>query len=136
MEAGTGNAGPARGAVPLTVTVQRTALGWTLGPVGELDHDTAGPFADALDAALRTPRAVVVVDCAGLGFCDSTGLNLLLRARTTAVADGSEIVIARPTPMIERMLAITGTGAVFRVVDTVEAAGVADGTAAGGGDAP
>lgn len=117
MDIRPGSAAPRPGGPPLTVTVRRAGRGWVLRPAGELDRDTAQPFADALDTALATPHPYLVVDCSGLGFCDSTGLNLLLRARSTALEGGGDVVLTGPTSMIERMLEVTGTGAVLRVVD-------------------
>ncbi|MFD0531207.1 STAS domain-containing protein [Kitasatospora arboriphila] len=70
------------------------------------------------------------MDCSGLLFCDSTGLNLLLRARLSAQADGGEVVLAAPTAMVRRMLEITGAGEIFRVVDSTAEAGPGPG---GGG---
>ncbi|MEV7175157.1 STAS domain-containing protein [Kitasatospora sp. NPDC093679] len=130
MDADTAARGGPAGADQLTVSVDRSAGRWVLAPTGELDHDSAEPFREALDGALRDPPDLVVVDCSGLLFCDSTGLNLLLRARLSAQADGGEVVLAAPTAMVRRMLEITGAGEIFRVVDSTAEAGPGPG---GGG---
>jgi anti-anti-sigma factor len=111
---------PAGESGQLTVSVRPWTHGLVLRPEGELDHDTAGPFREALESALSDGPVTVVVDCGGLEFCDSTGLNLLLRARLTAEATGGRMVLAAATPMIGRMLEITGAREVFQVYETVD----------------
>ncbi|MFD4372862.1 STAS domain-containing protein [Streptomyces sp. NPDC058486] len=82
-------------------------------PVGELDHDTVEPLGTALEKHADAAR--IVVDCAGLDFCDSTGLNLLLRARARAREAGAELDLAGLRPPVDRMFEITGALRVFRV---------------------
>lgn len=115
---GTADGGPP-GAAALTVTVEPLADGCRLLPVGELDHDSVGPLREALDDALGGQATMVAVDCSGLSFCDSTGLNLLLRARLAAESAGRRVVLVDPSPMVARMLEITGAGEVLQVYATV-----------------
>ncbi|AXE24989.1 metal ABC transporter substrate-binding protein [Streptomyces globosus] len=87
---------------------------------GELDHDTAEPLRDALQAALNAPTAAggaphLLVDLSRLRFCDSTGLNILLRARLVARAAGGTMELAGPTQQVARMFHLTGADGVFRV---------------------
>ncbi|MER6298047.1 STAS domain-containing protein [Kitasatospora sp. NPDC001539] len=102
---------------PFTVDATPWAGGTVLALRGELDLDSVAELRAALDPALETPGTVVVVDCAGLDFCDSTGLNALLRAQARAVADGSRIDLARPRPLVLRMLELTGATEAFRIRD-------------------
>ncbi|MEU2155221.1 STAS domain-containing protein [Streptomyces sp. NPDC019396] len=81
--------------------------------VGELDHDTAEPLRAALDEGIAAGARRVLVDCSALLFCDSTGLNVLLRARLAAKETGAGVELAALRPQVARMLAITGAGAVF-----------------------
>ncbi|MEU1283370.1 STAS domain-containing protein [Kitasatospora sp. NPDC005856] len=103
----------------LTVETRPWALGTVLVLFGELDLDSGPDLRAALDRALAEPASVVVVDCAGLEFCDSTGLNVLLRAKARAAADGSRIELARPRPLILRMLELTGATDAFSIRETV-----------------
>ncbi|MGW4895956.1 STAS domain-containing protein [Kitasatospora sp. NPDC004240] len=84
---------------------------------GELDIDTVPALREAVDVALGTPGTVLVIDCGELEFCDSTGLNLLLRARSRALEHGSRIELARPRAMVLRMLELTGASDAFHVHD-------------------
>ncbi|MEV8093124.1 STAS domain-containing protein [Kitasatospora sp. NPDC085879] len=123
MDADTAAPGGPAGADQLTVSVDGSAGRWVLRLVGELDHDSARPFREALDRTLADTPGLVVVECSGLSFCDSTGLNLLLRARLSALARGGEVVLAAPTAMVQRMLQITGAREIFRVFDSAAEAG-------------
>ncbi|GAA1950912.1 STAS domain-containing protein [Kitasatospora viridis] len=90
--------------------------------VGELDIESLAPAQRALDQALaRSPR-VVVVDLSQVGFCDSSGLNLLLKARMTAVAAGIEFRLAAPSPTVRRVLELTRTDTVLSLHPSAEAA--------------
>ncbi|MCX4514149.1 MULTISPECIES: STAS domain-containing protein [unclassified Streptomyces] len=84
-----------------------------LAVAGELDHDTAEPLRTALDEAVASGARRILVDCGGLLFCDSTGLNVLLRARLAAQENEARVELAALRPQVARMLAITGAGAVF-----------------------
>ncbi|MFE6228998.1 MULTISPECIES: STAS domain-containing protein [unclassified Streptomyces] len=95
-------------------------------PLGELDHDTVEPLRTALEK--HEDAARIVVDCAGLDFCDSTGLNLLLRARSRALDAGARLDLAGLRPPVSRMFEITGAFRVFQVYEDVGAALAADGT--------
>ncbi|MEU8618614.1 STAS domain-containing protein [Streptomyces sp. NPDC048623] len=87
---------------------------------GELDHDTAAPLREALAAHQGTGR--VVVDCSDLRFCDSTGLNVLLRTRLHMADAGGRLDLAGLRPPVDRMFEITGARSVFRVYDDTAAA--------------
>ncbi|WP_051796416.1 STAS domain-containing protein [Streptomyces sp. NRRL S-87] len=97
---------------------------------GELDHDTAEPLREAVTAALAGPgRPRLVVDCAGLRFCDSTGLNVLLRARLAAQEVGGRLELADVRQPVARMFRLTGADGVFRIhADLAAALGGAQGT--------
>ncbi|MFG3349877.1 STAS domain-containing protein [Streptomyces sp. NPDC048018] len=95
-----------------------------LAVTGELDHDTAAPLREALEEQDDGER--VVVDCSGLRFCDSTGLNVLLRARLRMLDGGGRLDLAGLRPPVDRMFEITGARTVFQVYEDAAAA-LADG---------
>ncbi|MBV6696746.1 STAS domain-containing protein [Kitasatospora aureofaciens] len=101
------------------VEAEPWAEGTVLAVYGELDLGTVADLRAALDQALAVPGTVVVIDCAGLEFCDSTGLNALLRAQADAVADDSRIELARPRTLLLRMLELTGATDAFPIRGTV-----------------
>ena len=89
---------------------------------GELDQDTAPPLRTLLDRALDAGADRIVVDCAGLDFCDSTGLNVLLAARLRTESGSGAIELAGLRSAVARMFEITGASAVFTVHPSVDAA--------------
>ncbi|MEU9147813.1 STAS domain-containing protein [Streptomyces sp. NPDC048349] len=97
-----------------TVAVQTVDGAVVLELAGELDHDTAQPLREALDAAV--PRGGrLLVDLTGLGFCDSTGLNVLLQSRLAAREAGGSVELAGLRGSVARMFRITGADGVFPV---------------------
>lgn len=120
----------ARGEPPVTQSSLPSSLppsGATLtathaGPVlvlrlaGELDLDSATVFQQI---PLQEPAALVL-DLSRLAFCDSTGLNLLLRLRLEAENRGTHVRLAATSPQVARVLRITGADRVFRTHTSVE----------------
>ncbi|MER6448156.1 STAS domain-containing protein [Streptomyces venezuelae] len=104
-----------------TVAVTHTDGAVVLALAGELDHDTAQPLRDALDAALAPGRRMLV-DLTDLGFCDSTGLNVLLNTRLAAQQAGAVLELVGLRGPVARMFRITGADGVFPIhSDVVEA---------------
>ncbi|MER5929874.1 STAS domain-containing protein [Streptomyces sp. NPDC002054] len=102
-----------------SVVAMELNAGTVLALSGDLDRDTAAPLREALEAVLGGADAPatgrLLVDCGGLRFCDSTGLNLLLRARQTAEDSGGALELAALQQPVARMFEITGAGGVFTV---------------------
>ncbi|MFE0688402.1 STAS domain-containing protein [Streptomyces sp. JH002] len=99
----------------LTVDVRRIDAGAVVSPAGELDHHSAGMLRESLDDCVAGGCSRIVIDCSGLEFCDSTGLNVLLSTRVDAEAAGGGVHLAAMRPMVARVFEITGAGAVFSV---------------------
>jgi anti-anti-sigma factor len=76
---------------------------------GELDLSTVPQVEQLL--ANRSGDGCVVLDLSRLGFIDSTGISLILRAHADAQRDGWDLKIVRGTEEIQR---------VFRLVDLEE----------------
>lgn len=90
---------------------------------GDLDLDTVGAARAALDRALESRPPILVVDLSGVGFCDSSGLNLLLQARYEAEAAGVTMRLASPAVAVARVFELTGLAAVFSIHASAEEAG-------------
>ncbi|MFD9393123.1 STAS domain-containing protein [Streptomyces sp. NPDC060000] len=110
----------------LLVEVRQEGSSAVVSPAGELDHHTAELLREPLDDCLSKGLSRLVVDCARLEFCDSTGLNVLLGARLKAEAAGGGVHLAGMLPVVARVFEITGADAVFTVHATVAEA-LADG---------
>lgn len=106
----------------LHVEVGQQGRSAVFAPAGELDHHTADLLSEPLDAALDAGISRLVIDCSGLEFCDSTGLNVLLSARLRADAAGGAVHLAAMRPTVARVFEITGADAVFTVHATLDQA--------------
>ncbi|MFF2350945.1 STAS domain-containing protein [Kitasatospora sp. NPDC058115] len=102
----------------LAVRLRPWARGSVLALHGELDLDSVAVLRRALDRALAIPGTVVVIDCGDLAFCDSTGVGALLEAAARAAGFGSRVELARPRPLVRRVLELTGATEAFAVHDT------------------
>lgn len=111
----------------LTVDVRDHGASVVIAPQGELDHHTADLLRTSLEQCVDEGHSQLIVDCSGLDFCDSTGLNVLLGARLKAEAAGGRVALADMSPLVARLFEITGAGAVFAVFDTVAEALAAPG---------
>ena len=74
---------------------------------GELDMDSSVGLADWIVDLGDQP---VVVDLAGLGFMDSSGITAMVVARNHLTGRGATLVLARPQESVRRVLEITGLG--------------------------
>ncbi|MFF8598070.1 STAS domain-containing protein [Streptomyces sp. NPDC015232] len=111
--------------VDVEVRDDRTAV---LTVRGELDMETAGRLDGHLAEQFRQGRRSLVLDLSALGFMDSSGLNVLIRAVNRARESGGDLYLAAPTPAVRRILEITGVTTTIPPQDCV-----ADALAAAGG---
>ncbi|WP_327308641.1 STAS domain-containing protein [Streptomyces sp. NBC_01298] len=84
---------------------------------GEMDISRVDEVrAQLLEAVTRAGGPTdIVVDLSELTFCDSAGLNLLLRARLQAVESGRTLRLAAPNAQMLRLLEITGSLPLFPI---------------------
>ncbi|GGS95308.1 anti-sigma factor antagonist [Planobispora rosea] len=90
---------------------------------GELDYGHAPVFRSEMTRVWEagTP-ALVVIDVAGLTFCDSAGVAELIWSLQRSRALNTRLVLAGVHGTLERILAITGLRSAFEVSPTVEEA--------------
>ena len=101
----------------LTVEEQRTATDAVLRLVGEIDMATAGDLRAAATKTIRNPPDRVVLDFAGVTFCDSQGLSTLISLNRDITAAGGTLVLSNVGDFMGRLLEITGLRAAFTVED-------------------
>ena len=89
---------------------------------GDVDVATAGALWEAISAQV-TPSSAVVLDCAGITFMDSMGLQSLLRAyRYADEQQGSFALVGIANSYVDRVLELTGMTQVIPHFTDVEAA--------------
>jgi anti-anti-sigma factor len=100
----------------------------------EIDISNSDQVRDELLSLLNRGPAVLIVDMAETTFCDSAGVNALVRAHKRAAANGAEIRLVVASPGVQRVLAITGVDRLISVYPTVAASLDEAGDPAGPGD--
>ena len=87
---------------------------------GEMDTASAGHLAEILLALPVDEFQRVQLDLSGLAFLDAAGLTALLQAKALIGARNGRLSLYGPSPMILRILAITGLTGTFDVdLDTL-----------------
>jgi anti-anti-sigma factor len=79
---------------------------------GELDVEALQIQDDLHDALCRSGSGIDL-DLDGVGFCDCSGLNLLLDLRQRALSQGKTVALRGSSPAVERLLDLTGAKALF-----------------------
>ena len=74
----------------------------------EIDISNSEQVREELLSLLNRGPAVLIVDMADTTFCDSAGVNALVRAHKRATANGAEIRLVVASLGVQRVLAITG----------------------------
>jgi anti-sigma B factor antagonist len=97
---------------------------------GDLDLNTAPELLQALTRLMDDGQRALVLDLTGVGFCDSSGLSVLVRVRNRVTELGGRLTLAAATPIVQRVLEVSGLTEIFGTYPTVEAARAA---ATGGG---
>ncbi|WP_234320961.1 STAS domain-containing protein [Streptomyces katrae] len=95
------------------LVLQGTGDGLAVAAVaGALDIHTAQDLHEQATAVPAT-HPHLVLDMSQVTFCDSSGLNTLLRLRRHAAAAGGSLALAAVPGQAMRMLSVTDTDAVF-----------------------
>ena len=92
----------------LSVTVRRAPTETVLSLAGEIDMSTVQRLATTVDEVLAEPPARVVLDMAGVTFCDSQGLGTLVVLSRRATMAQSYLVLMNVGAFLIRVLDITG----------------------------
>jgi anti-anti-sigma factor len=106
---------PAKGRPPTRLRIATRPAGGrtTVVVVGDVDMDTRGELRESLGTALSASDGGIDLDLSGVGFCDCSGLNVLLLVQRLAAAAGRTVVIRSASPTVERLLTLTGTAPLF-----------------------
>lgn len=86
---------------------------------GELDIATAPRLEDCLAHLAATGHQRLVLDTAQLGFCDASGIRVMVRARMRADERGGWLRLAAAGPRLCRLLDILALGTLLPTYDTI-----------------
>jgi len=96
----------------LAFTSDQQADATVLALTGEIDMQSAGVLRDRVDA-LEVSSGTLVLDLAGVGFVDSSGLGALLGIKKQQDGGGGRLLLTRLSPAVTRLIEITKMDRVF-----------------------
>jgi anti-sigma B factor antagonist len=97
----------------LAMDVQTSPGRSVLTVAGEVDVYTAPELQTRITALADSGQRQLVIDLAGVGFMDSTGLGALVAARDHVIATGGDLTLARVPARVGLLLRITGLDQAF-----------------------
>ena len=98
------------GSQALEIDVEQGTPGVVLHLAGDLDLLTAGRLVSAAKGVLADGGRgqELVVDLAGVDFCDSAGISALVRVRSLSARHDCVLRATNPRPQVRRILEVTG----------------------------
>jgi anti-sigma B factor antagonist len=91
-----------------TVQLQQRSDATVIVVSGELDIASAPELEQALNQIRPELTKLVVVDLRELGFMDSTGLSIIVRAHQRLSEQDCELTLTNGPPQVQRLLDLTG----------------------------
>lgn len=91
----------------------------------EVDATNAKDLRSAILAAIGTGTERLIVDMSDTEFCDSTGLNVLVRAHKRLEEAGGELLLVATEPTLLRIFKVTGMDTMFHLFASLDEALVA-----------
>jgi anti-anti-sigma factor len=107
---------PMESPTPLSITVEPLEEASLIRAAGEIDLTTIGALRAELESA-REDAATALLDLSDVTFIDSTGLHLLLETSRDAAATDWPFFIVRPSPVVQRLIEVSGTADLLALVD-------------------
>ncbi|MHA6757370.1 STAS domain-containing protein [Streptacidiphilus sp. PAMC 29251] len=103
----------------LSFTVQRDGARAVVQVSGAMDYDTSPALEQALTDLLQDGARHLVLDVAALAFCDSSGINTLVRTLARARQEHGSLALVATTPRVQGVLEMTGVDAVITTYPTI-----------------
>jgi anti-sigma B factor antagonist len=88
--------------------VSREPLAGIVRLSGEIDISTSPSLRHVVQELLETDIEAIVLDLSDVQFMDSTGVGVLVAGHRRAAALGVVLSLRHPTPIVGKVLALTG----------------------------
>jgi anti-sigma B factor antagonist len=95
-------------ATKFSINRRDAASGVVLALSGELDVGSAPELEKRLSELQAEGHACLCLDLSGLGFVDSPGITVLIRAKQEAEAAGRRLVLHQPAPQLAEVFSVLG----------------------------
>jgi anti-sigma B factor antagonist len=92
---------------------------------GEVDLHVVPELEDAIEAAIRKSVGAFIIDLSDLDFIDSSGLQVLLRARALLGREDRALAVVCPYGPVRRVFELSGTSELFALYGSREEAAAA-----------
>jgi anti-sigma B factor antagonist len=89
---------------------------------GEVDIDAALSLEASLEAAIRESVGAFIIDLSDLDFIDSSGLQVLLRARGLLGREDRQLAVVCPFGPVRRVFELSGSSELFALYRSREEA--------------
>ncbi|MDM4784201.1 MULTISPECIES: STAS domain-containing protein [unclassified Micromonospora] len=96
---------------------------------GEVDLSNAHLLTELVETTVAASAPLVVVDLSDVSFFGAYGTSALVLAQRMLVRHGRRLILHRPSPVVRRVLGVTGTLTAFEVVDRPALPAADDGSA-------
>ncbi|ALV31414.1 STAS domain-containing protein [Streptomyces sp. CdTB01] len=107
---------------PLKITVRDASTGPVWEITGALDYTTAPDLREQLATLTIRPGQRLVLDLAGMDFCDSSGITALITAHNHAQAAQADLALAAVPANTVRVLRMVGLDQVIPLYPDTDAA--------------
>jgi anti-sigma B factor antagonist len=101
------------GITPFAVSQEQRGALPLLHVRGELDIDAAPRLKEAILAALKPDARSLAIDCSGVDFMDSTGLQVLMIATKRTAERGGEVYVVGVKDQVRRVFSLLGLERIF-----------------------
>jgi anti-sigma B factor antagonist len=89
-----------------------------VSPPTEFDLAVASEAKEHFEDAIQSVSALLAIDLRNVTFMDSSALAAMIAAQNAATAAGGEVALVGASERIIKLLEITGTTQLFRLVST------------------
>jgi len=113
--------------LPPSFAVERAPLSGAPGVIvrGEVDMSTVPELTATLEAAIRENAGAFIVDLSDVAFVDSSGVNVLLRARALLGREDRALAVVCPPGPARRVFDVAGIADLLVLFDSREEAATA-----------
>jgi anti-anti-sigma factor len=91
-----------------------------LAVTGEIDIATADSLTDAATSALHTSTRLLILDLAGVSFCDAAGITALIKIHRTASARGASIALTNVGTQVQYLFHLVDMNGILAALHTPE----------------
>jgi len=92
---------------------------------GEIDIAAGPALEEAIDTAIRGSAGAFVIDLSGVDFLDSSGLHVLMRARSLLGREDRALAVVCPFGPVRRVFELSGSSELFVLYSSREDAAAA-----------